>query len=527
MAITINASEGALTVNTTELRLITQTGVVSGSTAINFVAGSEPGHVIVAGIATGTFAGAVMDGDDELVVEATGEVSGAGGAGADGVRAAGAGNRITVSGSIDAADTGIYAMNSASDLLIMVAETGSIVGGSNGDGDDAGAFSAAVASSAPDTILVNEGAIVGEFNPDNNRRIAVLNASADDGVPDGFSLEDDLGFKFFNSGLVWGEVLLGAGEDTYNGRGGGTVSGLVDMGDGDDAFFGGGAEDHAAGGEGADTMHGGAGEDTLAGGDGADSMRGGAGDDSLDGGDGDDSIGGGKGDDAATGGSGNDVMYGADGSDSLHGEDGDDLIRGHSGEDSIAGGEGNDLIQGGSGDDMAKGGAGDDTVRGGQGEDRLGGGGGSDMVRGGGGDDKLAGGNESDTLKGEHGDDTLGGGKGRDVLFGGTGNDVISGGDGEDRLIGDEGNDTLIGQNGSDRYVFKGDFGHDQIKDFSGDNAEKINLRGVASITDFADLVSDHLSDVGGDAVIDDGEGNTITLSSFAAGDLDAGDFLF
>ncbi len=527
MTITINASQGALTVNSTELRLITQTGVVSGSTAINFVAGSEPGHVIVAGMATGTFAGAALDGDDELVIDPTGVVSGADGIGADGVRIAGAGNRVTVSGTVRASDAGIYAMSSASDLLLTVTETGSVVGGSNSDGADSGAFSAAVASSAPGTVLLNEGEIVGEFNPDNNRRIAVLNASASDGSPEGHDLGVDLDFRFVNSGSVWGEILLGAGEDIYDGRGGGFVSGLIDMGDGEDAFFGGATDESAVGGGGADTMRGGGGDDTLAGGEGADLVRGGAGDDSLEGGEGDDSIGGGAGDDSANGGSGDDVMFGADGSDSLDGEEGDDLIRGHGGDDSLAGGGGADLIQGGAGADTAKGGAGDDTERGGKGDDTLRGEDGLDKLAGGGGDDKIVGGNESDTLKGESGNDTLFGGKDRDALFGGAGDDILAGGDGDDRLVGDEGNDTLVGQDGNDRYVFAGSFGHDQINGFSGDNAEKINLKSVASITSFADLLDNHLSEVGGNAVIDDGEGNTITLLGFAAGDLDAGDFLF
>ncbi|MAU95182.1 MAG: hypothetical protein CMP81_04715, partial [Fulvimarina sp.] len=57
-------------------------------------------------------------------------------------------------------------------------------------------------------------------------------------------------------------------------------------------------------------------------------------------------------------------------------------------------------------------------------------------------------------------------------------------------------------------------------------DAEKIDLSAVTAITSFADLAANHLTQVGGNAVITDGF-NTITLNGVNIADLDAGDFIF
>ena len=53
-----------------------------------------------------------------------------------------------------------------------------------------------------------------------------------------------------------------------------------------------------------------------------------------------------------------------------------------------------------------------------------------------------------------------------------------------------------------------------------------IDLSGVATIIDFADLQANHLSGAV-NAVIADGLGNTMTLTGVGMGTLDAGDFIF
>ncbi|MCB1331325.1 MAG: calcium-binding protein, partial [Maritimibacter sp.] len=177
----------------------------------------------------------------------------------------------------------------------------------------------------------------------------------------------------------------------------------------------------------------------------------------------------------------------------LFGTDGDDVIAGSSADNTVYARDGDDLVHGRAGADTLYGGAGSDTLDGDSGRDRI---------------------------YGEAGRDWLVGGDGRDRLFGGAG---------RDRLIGGDGNDRLKGGTKADDFVFRDGFGTDRILDFDAtDNAEDIVLRGVTSIRSYSDLVAHHLTEnAEGDAVIDDGQGNTITLAGVALDDLGKGDFLF
>ncbi len=127
-------------------------------------------------------------------------------------------------------------------------------------------------------------------------------------------------------------------------------------------------------------------------------------------------------------------------------------------------------------------------------------------------------------LYGGLGHDTLEGDLGNDRLFGGKGNDVLNGGAGNDRLSGGIWADT---------FIFEDGFGTDVINDFEAKDLEKIDLSGVTSITDYNDLIANHLSDAGGTAQIVDGS-NSILLEGIAFTDLRDGlngytedDFLF
>ncbi len=220
-----------------------------------------------------------------------------------------------------------------------------------------------------------------------------------------------------------------------------------------------------------------------------------------------------SGDDTLTGRGGNDSLTGNAGQDTIWGGTGDDTINGGDDSDQIGGGGGNDLIRGGSGYDLIWGGTGNDTVHGDDGNDEIRGGGGRDALWGQGGNDQIYGGG---------GKDTAGGGAGQDALWGGNGDDLLYGGAGSDTLNGDNGNDTLRGGADSDVFVFSD--GIDQVIDF--DASDRIDLRGENEITSFTDLQSNHLSG-GTEAVISDGQGNTLTLLGVGEGTLDAGDFIF
>ncbi|MEL6618060.1 MAG: CAP domain-containing protein [Pseudomonadota bacterium] len=202
----------------------------------------------------------------------------------------------------------------------------------------------------------------------------------------------------------------------------------------------------------------------------------------------------------------------------LFGTEDDDRLTGTSSGEAIKGAGGHDILQGAGGNDTLTGGGGLDTLSGGDGNDVLRGSGGADLIQGGAGNDKLLGSN---------GPDTLDGGNGRDLIKGGKATDVLRGGAGNDRLDGGEGNDTLTGGDGGDKFVFK--TGQDLVTDFDVTEArEKIDLRAVDSIVNYQDLTNGgHLTQSGGNAVIDDLNGNTMVLQGVTVDELGVGDFLF
>lgn len=320
--------------------------------------------------------------------------------------------------------------------------------------------------------------------------------------------------------------ILMAGDDTLDGRGG------------DDTLWGGNGADSLLGGDDNDDMTGGAGNDTLRGENGNDSVDGGEGDDVVAGNDGNDTLDGRDGNDSLYGGNGNDLLRGLDGDDLLGAANGNDTVYGGNGNDTAYGGNGNDLIGGVDGNDRLFGNRGNDNVYGGNGDDSIGGGFGNDRVFSGHGNDVLYGGSGNDSMGGATGDDLLWANEGDDVLYGGSGDDTLRGGDGDDRffagtgddeVMGQAGDDTLNGFDGSDTlnggagddqmnggsgidtFVFSA--GNDVIMDFfAGPEQDLIDLSGVASITDFTDLIDNHTS-FDGNIVITDDAGNTLRLN--------------
>lgn len=278
-------------------------------------------------------------------------------------------------------------------------------------------------------------------------------------------------------------------------------------------------------------------DDTIRGDQSANTLMGEAGNDRIEGKAGNDTLNGGSGNDSLFGGAQEDLLIGQNGSDELHG---------HGGFDTLKGGAGNDKLYGGHQADVLFGGSQEDLLMGQDGQDRLYGEGGFDTLDGGAGNDKLYGGHQADVLIGGIGFDTLNGGDGNDKLYGGNQADVLNGGGQNDRLLGQAGNDRLSGGGGfdtlnggagndvmfgggnADRFVFVGAFGQDRIADFDATNPhEKISLSSVASITDYNDLINNHVSVQGSDVIIDAGGGNTIRLTGVSLSDLDASDFLF
>ena len=102
-------------------------------------------------------------------------------------------------------------------------------------------------------------------------------------------------------------------------------------------------------------------------------------------------------------------------------------------------------------------------------------------------------------------------------IQGNAGANVLTGGSGDDLLYGFGGNDTLIGGGGSDRFVFGHGTGSDVVGDFvSGSDKLDLSAFGFAGFGD----VQTATHDVGGNAVIDLGNGDMITLTGIASNQL-------
>jgi hypothetical protein len=111
--------------------------------------------------------------------------------------------------------------------------------------------------------------------------------------------------------------------------------------------------------------------------------------------------------------------------------------------------------------------------------------------------------------------------------IGGGGNDTIQGDLAGNILEGGKGNDSLSGGQGADTFVFASGDGDDTITDFTASESDMIDLSAMTQITDFADLSTNHMQKSGSDVVIDNGAGDTITITGVALSDLTAERFIF
>ncbi|WP_018262025.1 5'-nucleotidase C-terminal domain-containing protein [Methylobacterium sp. WSM2598] len=345
---------------------------------------------------------------------------------------------------------------------------------------------------------------------------AVDTASSEDLRIQNLSVRADTVFNSGRFGTGGGDSLAGtAGTDEIFGYAG------------NDTLAGGQGNDSMLGGDGSDLVSGQDGDDAVLGGAGNDFVSGGAGNDSVNGEAGDDLVFGDEGDDIVDGGAGNDRVYGGTGADRVFGSAGSDLVFGEQGNDFVGAGEGNDFASGGAGNDEVHGESGDDYVFGDEGDDQLFGGEGRDSLYGGLGSDVLDGDAGDDLLAGEQGDDVLMGGAGSDYLSGGLGSDQLFGGDGADLLFGNAGNDSLSGGRGSDIFAYGRGDGQDVIRDFTvgGSERDVIAFNGGV-FTSFA-AVQAATQQLGADAVITVGAGDSLTLQNVQVASLSAQTFTF
>ncbi|HEX6929673.1 MAG TPA: calcium-binding protein [Gammaproteobacteria bacterium] len=156
-----------------------------------------------------------------------------------------------------------------------------------------------------------------------------------------------------------------------------------------------------------------------------------------------------------------------------------------------------------------------------KGNDVMIGGDGTDIMFGGDGKDTLVGNDGFNLLFGDKGDDVLIGGDSGNFLDGSKGKDTLIGGASDDILIGGEGKDTLYGGDGNDTFVFTSGGGRDIVMDFQEGDVLEIqrNINGLR-IHDAEDLLCRIHNDHDGNAVIDLGRGDSITLVNVSAEDI-------
>jgi Ca2+-binding RTX toxin-like protein len=208
----------------------------------------------------------------------------------------------------------------------------------------------------------------------------------------------------------------------------------------------------------------------------------------------------------------NERLTGATGNDNLSGGDGNDKLIGLAGNDTLDGGEGNDTLIGGLGNDTLIGGNGNDTVSYGDATSGV------TVSLADAGPHVTSAGSDTfsgiENLTGSIYNDTLTGDAGANILFGGDGDDILNGGAGIDILTGGTGADTFV-------------FGHGTNQDTVGDfvsGSDKLDLTAFGFANFAAVQAATH--DVGGNAVIDLGGGDTVTLTGVTTSQLQSGDVI-
>lgn len=322
-----------------------QTGVVTANGSLVTTAGTAVAvgplgsSMIVAGALVATSYGVSGSGSHRLDVGATGIVSG----GLSALRMTSGEAIVSNAGTMSGGSTAI----SFAGTSLTVVNSGNMAGNNT-----TGIFAVATLS----VLLTNSGDIsatsYGVFQQGAGSE-TISNSGTISGRSASLTLGDGVS-TVTNSGTLLGDVMLGGGNDRFDGTAG--VQSEVLGSFGNDTIRGGAQAETLDGGSGVDLLVGGAGDDRLVGGTETDSLRGGAGDDWLTADSGNDQMRGGGDDDSLFGGTGTDTMWGGSG---------DDILIGSGDNDTLLGGDGDDSLQGGTERDRMVGGAGDDTLAGG------------------------------------------------------------------------------------------------------------------------------------------------------------------
>ncbi len=218
---------------------------------------------------------------------------------------------------------------------------------------------------------------------------------------------------------------------------------------------------------------------------------------------------------------GNDTLYGKTAADEINGLADNDALYGYNGNDTLNGGAGYDYLVGGKGDDTLNGGAdvdavdyyyydttGSVTVNLALGTATGAGIGADSLVS----IETVYGSYYADTLIGDSNTNYLCGIDGNDKLDGAGGDDSLWGWIGNDSLSGGSGNDLLYGGYGADTFYFASNQGVDTIEDFYTPLDKIAIVAGTNGITTPEQALSHLSTNSAGSAVLDLGQGNTVTL---------------
>ena len=203
------------------------------------------------------------------------------------------------------------------------------------------------------------------------------------------------------------------------------------------------------------------------------------------------------GDDYIDTGSGNNTVLGGVGADQIFGKGGNDVIVGDNGNASFTD---TGLLTYITTSDVAFGG--DDVIKAGDGFNTILGGSGADQITGGANTDVIIGDNGNATFDPSSGDSILRDIISTDVTVGG--NDIINAGDGSNVVIGGFGADQITG--GANEDVILGDNGH-----------------GVFNALGILTYITTISPDVGGDDVINSGDGTNVVIGGIGADQINGG----
>ena len=142
------------------------------------------------------------------------------------------------------------------------------------------------------------------------------------------------------------------------------------------------------------------------------------------------------------------------------------------------------------------------------------------------GDDEIFGLSSDDIIHARGGDDTIDGQDGDDVIYGDDGNDVLWGGNGRNVLIGGAGDDRLVGPwREGDVYVFRGQFGHDEIDNIDGNPRDIINFD-TSIFTSFDEVLAAATELDGGVLITVDAD-RSVLLDWIGLSDIRSDNFIF